>query len=908
MNMAQSEASRKEAAGAADAGVTVLLLDSPENEGVDFLQTLHRMGMKFTSERVNDKDSLFAALKKSHWDILLVNDQVTDPSVEETLSYLRQIKKETGYLLLSSVEITIDFLTASYKKGISAVVSSLHPDYSLEVFVQAAERSRRNFQLSQLNHEKFELAKHRDQLMSGTEEALAYLSDGIHVFGNDAYLKILGYTHMDNLINKPFFDIVSTKMREDVRQMIQDFQHAVHIKPDTKPMEIQVLLVPAISKKEEINNIEINAIFTSANFEGKECLQVLFEVSSAEEECDNILEDFIYLLRKIIEESENDRNNFVIACGKISAFATVPKFLRQLKFIYLALLADEINLLLLDIFDQKTVDLKKIKARVKISYNAIVKLSVLFKAIKEYQDSFELVSCHINELRVIRGKAAVFDDQLLTNGKKIKFHEQYTRSPDKIKKILSNQAFYFEKAAKKLLVNPKDRKAYLVLTKIINNMEKIFIECRFGTLWALARGVLDTTNPQNYLDTKKIEAVVALAKPLYLISNGDLLQLEYFERNMFSKLSDILEKSKKNTTRLLLIREWLLSITEINEELIVELESINSNFVYKDISVLESIKDRNKNSCKNENGKLEIFDLNQMDTIPILDSKVPTLNNPLDLLTSNSSLRHDYISPNEMAEKKFEMQAIGEELEEINTSLLSIIDGSDESLFISELQEPLNKICKISCKYFRKEYVDAISTISKYIQNNQGKIISADIAALLQTFCLLTSKQALYLCKGMAHDNYDLSLEIFALTAEISELSIGSFDQEVSSTLTILKNNESVSLKPLIEAINSVNQFYADADEIKYENVIQNLQILSDSAESFEIENVVTLASIMEAAYHIQESNEFIDSVELNELLFEAHVWLTDLASQIMVNKFDINSNQDLCDRLLDATTNKIKK
>jgi len=282
MNMAQSEASQKEAAGAADAGVTVLLLDSPENEGVDFLQTLQRMGMKFTSDRVNDKDSLFAALKKSHWDILLVNDQVTDPSVEETLSYLKQIKKETGYLLLSSVEITIDFLTASYKKGISAVVSSLHPDYSLEVFVRAAERSRRNFQLSQLNQEKFELAKHRDQLMSGTEEALAYLSDGIHVFGNDAYLKILGYTDMDDLIIMPFIDIVSTEMREKVKQMILDFQHAVRVKPDTEPMVMPELFVEAIGEKEGI--IDVTATFKPVTYDGEECIQVVFKDNAVKTE------------------------------------------------------------------------------------------------------------------------------------------------------------------------------------------------------------------------------------------------------------------------------------------------------------------------------------------------------------------------------------------------------------------------------------------------------------------------------------------------------------------------------------------------------------------------------------------------------------------------------------------------
>jgi len=53
--MAQTQANPNQAGDAAAAGVTVLLLDSPENEGVDFLPALKRMGLQFTLERVNDR-------------------------------------------------------------------------------------------------------------------------------------------------------------------------------------------------------------------------------------------------------------------------------------------------------------------------------------------------------------------------------------------------------------------------------------------------------------------------------------------------------------------------------------------------------------------------------------------------------------------------------------------------------------------------------------------------------------------------------------------------------------------------------------------------------------------------------------------------------------------------------------
>lgn len=101
--------------------------------------------MKIAFERVADKEGLFAALRNGNWDILLVCDQVNVPGPEETLDYLKQLDCETSYVLLSRGELSIDLLTAAFRKGIAAVVSSKNPEFSLEVFAREAERSRRNF-------------------------------------------------------------------------------------------------------------------------------------------------------------------------------------------------------------------------------------------------------------------------------------------------------------------------------------------------------------------------------------------------------------------------------------------------------------------------------------------------------------------------------------------------------------------------------------------------------------------------------------------------------------------------------------------------------------------------------------------------------------------------------------------
>ena len=263
------------------AAVRVLLLDTPENLGIDFIQSLQKQGMKILFERVNDKEGLYSALKKRNWDILLVCDQVNVPGPEEALECLHQLECETGFVLLSKSAVSIAQLTSAYTKGIAAVVSSENPEYSVEVFTREVERSRRNFQLSLLNQEKFELKRHCQQLMSGTEEALAYLQDGIHVYGNDSYLKLLGYESMDDLMVMPFIDIISAEMRDKTKQQLLDYQHKVRLYPETPNLEVHELFVNGTGEREGV--LQVGATFKPVVYDGENCLQVVFKINTASE-------------------------------------------------------------------------------------------------------------------------------------------------------------------------------------------------------------------------------------------------------------------------------------------------------------------------------------------------------------------------------------------------------------------------------------------------------------------------------------------------------------------------------------------------------------------------------------------------------------------------------------------------
>jgi len=108
---------------AREQGIRVLLLDTPENEGVDFLQKLSQQSVELVSQRLGSHQALSDALEKDSWYILQLNDRLASLTTEEILDVLRQTRSETGLVVLSSGDVNVDNLTKAYQHGVSELVT-----------------------------------------------------------------------------------------------------------------------------------------------------------------------------------------------------------------------------------------------------------------------------------------------------------------------------------------------------------------------------------------------------------------------------------------------------------------------------------------------------------------------------------------------------------------------------------------------------------------------------------------------------------------------------------------------------------------------------------------------------------------------------------------------------------------
>ena len=262
-------------------------------------------------------------------------------------------------------------------------------------------------------------------------------------------------------------------------------------------------------------------------------------------------------LETVIVTPAGEEKSLDALAGPVQGFAIIPGILQLLEYRNISLLAGEILDLLQDTLEHPGLDADKLDARLQVAFVAATDLPALLEdALKESADSFAKVFHVINQLRKCRDRAAVFDPRVLSGRQKLGFRKQYAANPDKMKDVLARQAGLYVKAGKVLLDEPQNDKALNALKGVVANMEQMFRDHRIGTLWGVAAGAIEAAQGDGGMDEKSVKAVIALAKPLHMISTGDLAWLDNVEDKVLDRMLEVVSGSKAKSLRLAIIRQW----------------------------------------------------------------------------------------------------------------------------------------------------------------------------------------------------------------------------------------------------------------------------------------------------------------------------------------------------------------
>lgn len=264
----------------AEETLNLLVMDDSSNAAETISNMLRNAGHAVRTDRIEDDEDLRKALSTQQCDMILAKPQIPYFSALDALSILQQQEKETPLLVIAdgTDEETINTLLQAGARDIIEVGKPQR----LTTAVLREATSARNLRLLHQCQLALEEANIRAQtLVDSSRDAITYIHDGMHIFANDSYLEMFGYSDMEEIEGMPILNMVKADEHASLKQFLRDYSAG---KSSASTLDVNALHVDG-------SEFKLTMEFTPASFEGEPCTQIIIRAQANSEELERKLDD-----------------------------------------------------------------------------------------------------------------------------------------------------------------------------------------------------------------------------------------------------------------------------------------------------------------------------------------------------------------------------------------------------------------------------------------------------------------------------------------------------------------------------------------------------------------------------------------------------------------------------------------
>lgn len=269
----------------------VLYLSREINDAVRLRSRLRNHGFAANVFHATSFEEALAQVEKIALDVVLVDFGSHSGSLLDTMlaDNHRPVFDRLPKLVVADVDDD-DQVLPLYELGATAVVT--HESRLIPVLVREVAASITT-QENMLLQKKLANAEWRCQkLIDGSNEAVAYIQDGLHIYANRAYLNLMGFDELSDLIDEPLLD----RAIGDSAGRLKTF-----LKEDEASDEFEL-------ETEGGDRIKVIITSSKATFDGEVCLQLF--VAQKQQNSAEIEEQLEFLSRRDLLTGLYNRNYF----------------------------------------------------------------------------------------------------------------------------------------------------------------------------------------------------------------------------------------------------------------------------------------------------------------------------------------------------------------------------------------------------------------------------------------------------------------------------------------------------------------------------------------------------------------------------------------------------------------------
>ncbi len=202
--------------------VHLLLLEPSSNDAETMITTLRNHGYPVRATQVIKEDDLIEQLSRQTWDLCLTRAEVKGLNANRVVELIDEYARDIPVILITHDENETDLISA-LRSGMKDAV----PFASQELMYLIVKRELENLEQRKLRKKAelllAEAEKRCNLLLDSSQDAIAYIHDGMHIYANQAYVELFGFEDPDELLCMPVMDMIAGKDHENFKNFLRQY-------------------------------------------------------------------------------------------------------------------------------------------------------------------------------------------------------------------------------------------------------------------------------------------------------------------------------------------------------------------------------------------------------------------------------------------------------------------------------------------------------------------------------------------------------------------------------------------------------------------------------------------------------------------------------------------------------------
>ena len=250
--------------------LSVLIIDDSPDDAELPVKELRNAGFRLKTERAYNLAGMEAALQKETWDLVLSDFTLLQFSAQMALEVLKRKGLDIPLIVVTRSLSDSDFNTIT-QAGARDVIRK---NYTGRL-VPAVRRELKFVEMKrelEITRKKIgEMETQHSAMVTGTQEAVCYCHEGMHIEANQAYLGMFGYDSLEDLEVIPVLNLIAKSDQKKFKDALKKAAKGTKLESG---IELDAI-------KQDGESLRVEAVFAPVKLKGEDTIQVTFTDISA---------------------------------------------------------------------------------------------------------------------------------------------------------------------------------------------------------------------------------------------------------------------------------------------------------------------------------------------------------------------------------------------------------------------------------------------------------------------------------------------------------------------------------------------------------------------------------------------------------------------------------------------------